>query len=94
MSLILSPFLFFLLTCNNGSPCKDLCVGAFEEDIIKYEILINSNKMIIESAKMYNRAEIVTENEELLRLYEDIYAKISQGNIIYSRIDKLKKKVN
>lgn len=82
------------LTCNNGSPCKDLCVGAFEEDTIKYEILINSTKTIIENAKMYNRTEIASENEELLKLYEDIHSKISQGNIIYSRIDKLKKKVN
>ncbi|MGU8471615.1 tyrosine-type recombinase/integrase [Clostridium perfringens] len=82
------------LTCNNGSPCKDLCVGAFEEDTIKYEILIKSTKTAIENAKMYNRTEIVSENEELLRLYEDIHSKISQGNIIYSRIDKLKKKVN
>ncbi|HCQ6371261.1 TPA: tyrosine-type recombinase/integrase [Clostridioides difficile] len=82
------------LTCNNGSPCKDLCVGAFEEDTIKYEILINSTKTIIENAKMYNRTEIVIENEELLKLYEDIHSKISQGNMIYSRLDKLRKKVN
>lgn len=80
------------LTCNNGSPCKDLCIGAFEEDIIKYEILINSTKTVIENGKMYNRTEIVRENEELLRLYEDIHSKISQGNIIYSRIDKLKRR--
>lgn len=82
------------LTCNNGSPCKDLCVGAFEGDIFKYEILINSTKMIIENAKIYNRSEMILENEELLNLYEDIYSKILEGNIIYSRIDKLKKKVN
>lgn len=82
------------LTCNNGSPCKDLCVGAFEGDIIKYEILINSTKNMIENAKMYNRTEMVNENEELLKLYEDIYSKISQGSMIYSRLDKLKKKVD
>ncbi|GAE02619.1 tyrosine recombinase XerD [Clostridium botulinum B str. Osaka05] len=82
------------LTCNNGSPCKDLCVGAFEGDTIKYEILINSTKTMIENAKMYNRTEMVSENEELLKLYEDIYSKISQGSMIYSRLDKLKKKVN
>lgn len=79
------------LTCNNGSPCKDLCVGAFEGDIVKYEILINSTKTMIKNAKMYNRTEMVSENEELLKLYEDIYSKISQGNLIYSRLDKLKK---
>ncbi|GAA0774373.1 tyrosine-type recombinase/integrase [Clostridium subterminale] len=81
------------LTCNNGNPCKDLCVGAFEGDSVKYEILINSTKTMIENAKMYNRTEMVSENEELLKLYEDIYSKISQGNMIYSRLDKLKKKV-
>jgi integrase len=82
------------LTCNNGSPCKDLCVGAFEGDIIKYEILINSTKTMIENAKIYSRTEMVNENEELLKLYEDIYSKISQGSMIYSRLDKLKKKVD
>ncbi|MDU6113193.1 MAG: tyrosine-type recombinase/integrase [Paeniclostridium sordellii] len=82
------------LTCNSGKPCKDLCVGAFEGDTVKYEILINSTKNMIENAKMYNRTEMVSENEELLKLYEDIYSKISQGNMIYSRLDKLKKKVN
>lgn len=81
------------LTCNNGSPCKDLCVGAFEGDTVKYELLINSTKTMIENAKMYNRSEMVKENEELLKLYEDIYSKIAQGNMIYSRLDKLKKKV-
>lgn len=82
------------LTCNNGNPCKDLCVGAFEGDTNKYEILINSTKTMIENAKMYNRTEMVNENEELLKLYEDIYSKISQGSMIYSRLDKLKKKVD
>lgn len=81
------------LTCNNGSPCKDLCVGAFEGDTVKYEILINSTKTMIENAKIYNRTEMISENEELLKLYEDIYSKISQGSVIYSRLDKLKKKV-
>lgn len=80
------------LTCNSGKPCKDLCVGAFEGDIVKYEILINSTKNMIENAKMYNRTEMVSENEELLKLYEDIYSKISQGNMIYSRLDKLKRR--
>ena len=82
------------LTCNNGSPCKDLCVGAFDGDTVKYEILINSTKSMIENAKIYNRTEMVSENEELLKLYEDIYSKISQGSMIYSRLDKLKKKVD
>src|SRR5699024_3092739 len=72
------------LTCNSGKPCKDLCIGAFEGDTAKYEILINSTKNMIENAKMYNRTEMVSENEELLKLYEDIYSKISQGSMIRS----------
>ena len=80
------------LTCNGGSPCKDLCVGAFDEDIIKYEILISSTKTAIERAKLFNRTEIIDEHESLLKLLEDIYSTISQGNIIYSKIDKLMKK--
>lgn len=79
------------LTCNKGNPCKDLCIGAFEGDIIKYEILINSTKELINYAKAHGRTEMVEENEELLKLYEDIYPKIKQGNLIYSRLDKLKK---
>lgn len=79
------------LTCNNGSPCKDLCIGAFEGDISKYELLISSTKNMIENAKSYNRIEMINENEELLKLYEDIYLKILNGNMIYSRLDKLKK---
>lgn len=47
---------------------------------------------MIENAKMYNRTEMVSENEELLKLYEDIYSKISQGSMIYSRVDKLKRR--
>jgi hypothetical protein len=79
------------LTCNGGNPCKDLCVGAFEGDIKKYEILINSTKSLMESAIVYNRTEMTKENEELLNLYEDIHSKIIEGNIIYSRLDRLKK---
>lgn len=79
------------LTCNSGNPCKDLCVGAFEGDAQKYEILINSTKSLIDSAKIYNRKEMVKENEEILSLYEDIYSKVIEGNIIYSRLDRLKK---
>lgn len=79
------------LTCNSGNPCKDLCVGAFEGDVKKYEILIQSTESLIENAKIYNRKEMIKENEELLQLFKDIYYKIIDGNIIYSRLDRLKK---
>ena len=79
------------LTCNGGNPYKDLCVGAFEGDVKKYEILIGSTKAMIENAKVYNRTDMLSENQELLKLYEDIYSKITEGNIIYSKLNRLKK---
>lgn len=80
------------LTCNGGNPCKDLCVGAFEGDIKKYEILIYSAKSMIENAKKYNREDMLNENTELLALYESVFNVISKGNIIYSKINRLKRK--
>lgn len=79
------------LTCNGGKPCKNLGIGIFEGDIKKYEIHINSVKALIKQAKEYNRLEMVKENEELLKIYEEIYNTIKDGNIIYGRIDKLMK---
>jgi integrase len=82
------------LTCNNGSPCKDLEIGLNEKDIDKYNIHIKSTKISIANAKLYNRQEIISENEELLKLYEDIYLTLQNGGIVYGRLDKLKKKVD
>ena len=79
------------LTCNSGKPCKDLCIGAFEGDINKYEILITSTTSTIETAKMYDRPEMIKENEELLKLYKNIHSTILGGSLIYGRLDKLKK---
>jgi len=79
------------LTCDSGKPCKDLCVGAFEGDIKKYEILIQSTKALMEQAMLYQRDTMAEENQELLKLYEDIFRTVSEGNIVYSRIDRLMK---
>lgn len=79
------------LTCNGGKPCKDLGVGIFEGDIKKYEIHINSTKAFIEQAKIYNREDMAKENKEILKLYEEIYETIANGNIVYSRLDRLMK---
>lgn len=78
------------LTSNKGNPCKDLCIGAFEGDHQKYEIIINSTQALIESAKTYNREKMKDDNEEILNLYKDIYSTISVGNIIYGRMDRVK----
>jgi integrase len=79
------------LTCNGGKPCKDLGVGIFEGDVKKYEIHINSTKALIEQAKVYNRDDMVKENEELLKLYEKICNTLTNGNIVYGRLERLMK---
>ena len=79
------------LTCDGGKPCKDLSVGIFEGDIKKYEIHITSTKALLEQAKIYNRKDMVIENEEILNSYNRIYSTISSGNIIYGRLDRLRK---
>ncbi|AGK97136.1 tyrosine-type recombinase/integrase [Clostridium pasteurianum] len=79
------------LTCDGGKPCKDLSVGIFEGDIKKYEIHITSTKALLEQVKIYNRKDMVLENEEILNCYNRIYSTISSGNIIYGRLDRLRK---
>jgi integrase len=80
------------LTCNGGNPCKDLGVGIFEGDIKKYEIHINSTKALIEQAKVFSRRDMAKENEELLDIYENIYNTISNGSIVYGKLERLIKK--
>lgn len=80
------------LTRNSGSPCQDLCIGATEGDIKKYEILIESTNTIINNAKIYNRDEMLADNKELLKLFKNIHSTISSGNIIYGRLDKIMRK--
>jgi hypothetical protein len=77
------------LSCNAGFPCKDLCIGALDTDVQKYELLMQSTQSLILRAKDCHRDDIAASNEDLMALYEDIYSKISQGNIIYSRLDRL-----
>lgn len=80
------------LTCDGGRPCKDLSVGIFEGDIKKYKIHITSTKALLEQAKIYNRKDMVKENEELLNLYEEIYNTLKNGNTVYGRLERLMKK--
>lgn len=79
------------LTCNGGKPCKDLGIGIFEGDGKKYEIHITSTKALIEQAEIFNRKDMADENKQLLRLYEEIYGTIKSGNIVYGRVERLKK---
>ncbi len=80
------------LTCNGGSPCKDLAVGLSEMDIAKYEIHIQSTSKMVEVAKQYGREEIAQKNQKNLDRLQDIYKTIKHGNIIFGRIERIQPK--
>lgn len=80
------------LTCNGGKPCKDLAVGMSEMDSAKYEIHIQSTSKMIEVAKQYGREEIAEKNQKNLERLKDIYKTIKDGNIIFGRIERVKRK--
>jgi len=71
------------LTRDGGSPCKDLCVS--EKDIPKYKVHIESVKNMIHQAKIHDRKDWKEKNQDLLKIYENIYSTIEKGNIIYGR---------
>lgn len=77
------------LTCNGGSPCKDLAVGLSDMDVAKYEIHIQSTSKMIEVAKQYGREEIVEKNKKNLDRLNDIYNTIKSGNILFGRLERL-----
>lgn len=73
------------LTCNGGSPCKDLAVGLSEMDLAKHEIHIQSTSKMVEVVKHYGREEIAQKNQKNLDRLQNICNTIKQGNIIFGR---------
>jgi hypothetical protein len=82
------------LTANDGKPCFDLAVGTTSFDVKKYELWIESTSKVIEAAKEYGRPDVIEHNQKNLQRYQEIYNTIKNGNIIFGRIDRIKKKVN
>jgi hypothetical protein len=80
------------LTCNGGSPCKDLAVGLSDMDVPKYEIHIQSTSKMIEVAKQYGRDEIVEKNQKNLDRLTSIYETIRKGNIVFGQMERIKGK--
>ena len=60
------------LTCNGGSPCKDLAIGFSELDVQKYELLIKTTSRVIDVLKQNGREDIAEKNEKNLQRYEGI----------------------
>jgi integrase len=80
------------LTCNGGSPCKDLAIGFSDLDIQKYELLIKTTTKTIEVAEQHGRYDMVEKNKKNLERYEKILNTIKEGNIIFGRLERIKRK--
>ncbi|EDZ57029.1 transposition regulatory protein TnpB [Bacillus cereus H3081.97] len=80
------------LTCNGGNPCKDLAIGFSELDIQKYELHIKTTAKAIEVAKQYGREDIAEKHARNLKRYEGILNNIQEGNVIFGRQERVKRK--
>lgn len=80
------------LTCNGGSPCKDLAIGFSDLDIGKYEDHMKRTTRNIEVAKQYGREDIMDKSYNNLKRYEGILSKLKEGNIIFGRMERVKRK--
>ncbi|MGH1145093.1 tyrosine-type recombinase/integrase [Bacillus pseudomycoides] len=80
------------LTCNGGSPCKDLAIGFSELDAEKYEMHVKTTARAIEVAKQHGRDDMAEKYERNLQRYQGILENIREGNIIFGRQDRIKRK--
>ena len=77
------------LTCNDGKPCRDLCIGALPSDAEKYDILIDSASRLVDMAQKNGRDDMAKENRSILSLLQGIREVLSDGGIIYGRMERL-----
>lgn len=80
------------LTCNGGSPCKDLAIGLSDMDVPKYELLVKTSSKTIKVLEQRGRHDVAQKNKKNLDRYQDILKTIQDGNIIFGRLDRIKRK--
>lgn len=80
------------LTCNGGSPCKDLAIGFSELDVEKYEMHVKTTAKAIEVAKQHGREDMAKKHERNLQRYQGILDNIREGHVIFGRQDRMKRK--
>ncbi|MGE8005235.1 tyrosine-type recombinase/integrase [Lysinibacillus sp. NPDC093216] len=82
------------LTCgDNQTPCKDLAVGFSELDQQKYELHVKTATKAMEIAKQRGREDIAEKNGKNLQRYQNILNTLQEGNIIFGRQDRMKRKL-
>mgnify|MGYP001088534515 FL=1 len=80
------------LTCNGGSPCKDLAIGFSELDVEKYEMHVKTTSRAVEIAKQHGRDDMVEKHERNLQRYQGILGNIREGHVIFGRQDRMTRK--
>ncbi|MDF9763494.1 integrase [Peribacillus simplex] len=80
------------LTCNGGSPCKDLAIGFSNLDLQKYELLVETATKTIEALQLRGRSEIAEKNKRNLDRFQSILNTLEGGNIIFGRLERIKQK--
>jgi len=81
------------LTCNGGSPCKDLAIGFSELDVEKYEMHVKTTARAMEIAKQHGREDMAGKHQRNLERYQSILENLRRGNIIFGRQDRMKRKL-
>ncbi|CAM4334128.1 hypothetical protein BAQ46_22950 [Bacillus paranthracis] len=72
--------------------CKDLAMGFSEYDVQKYVLHVKTTSKSIEIAKQHGRDDMLEKQERNLQRYHDILNNIREGNIIFGRQNRMKKK--
>ncbi|UOQ91848.1 tyrosine-type recombinase/integrase [Halobacillus shinanisalinarum] len=80
------------LTCNGGSPCKDLAIGFSELDVEKYEMHVKTTSRAIEVSKQRGREDMAEKHERNLQRYQGILDNIQDGHVIFGRQDRMERK--
>lgn len=80
------------LSCNGGSPCKDLAIGFSDLDTQKYELLIETTIKTISVLENLGRGEVAKKNKKNLERYENILNTIQEGHIIFGRLERVRGK--
>lgn len=78
------------LTCNGGSPCKDLAIGFSDLDVNKYELLIQSTTKAIDILTKNGREDVAEKNKQNLKRYKDILQTIKSNKVIFGRQGRIK----
>lgn len=63
-------------------------------DVQKYELHIKITSKAIEEAKQHGREGMAEKNEKNLLRYQWILTNLQEGNIIFGRQDRIKRKVS